>query len=157
MSSSGPSSNTTATNRKAFRNYNVEDSLEAGIELKGTEVKSVRAGHLTLDEGFGSVEGSEIYLRNVWIEPYSHGNVHNHDSDRPRRLLLHRAEIRRLIGLTARQGYTLVPLKAYFKRGRLKIQLGLCKGKHKGDKREDLKKKADRREARQEISRARGR
>jgi len=148
-------SSTAATNRKALRNFHVEDRLEAGIELKGTEVKSIRDGKVTLDEGFGQFEGTELYMRNVYIEPYSHGNIHNHESDRPRRLLLHKGEIIKLIGLVSRQGFTLIPLKIYFKRGKAKVQLGLCKGKVKGDKREDLKKKEDRREAKQAMDAAR--
>lgn len=146
---------TAATNRKALRNYHVEDRLEAGIELRGTEVKSIRAGKITLDEGYAALEGEELYLKNVQIEPYSHGNINNHDPVRNRRLLLHKAEILRLIGLVARQGYTLIPLKAYFKNGRCKIEIGLCKGKQTGDKRQDLRRDADRREIRQEVARTR--
>ena len=150
-------SSTAATNRKALRNYHVEDRLEAGIELKGTEVKSIRDGKVTLDEGFADFEGTQLYLQNVYIEPYSHGNIHNHESDRPRRLLLHKGEIIKLIGLVSRQGFTLIPMKIYFKRGRAKVELGLCKGKLKEDKREDLKKKEDRREAKQAMDAARRR
>ena len=146
-----------ATNRKALRNFHVEDRMEAGLELKGTEVKSIRDGKVTLDEGFAELDGTQLYLRNVYIEPYSHGNIHNHEPDRPRRLLLHKAEIIKLIGLVSRQGYTLIPMKIYFKRGRAKVVLGLCKAKLKGDKREDLKKKEDRREARQALDAARRR
>ncbi len=136
------------TNRKALRDYHVIDRLEAGVALCGTEVKSIRQGHLTLNEGYARLEkNGEVFLYGVHINPYDHGNVHNHDPVRPRKLLLHRREIKRLFGQTAVKGHALVPLKAYFKRGRLKIELGLCKGKQTVDKREDIKRKTADREA----------
>ncbi len=144
-----------ATNRKAHRDYHVLDKLEAGIELRGTEVKSIRQGNLNLAEGYARLEKSgDVVLHGVHINPYDHGNVHNHDPVRPRRLLLHRREIKRLFGQTAIKGHSLVPLRAYFKRGRVKIELGLCKGKHTVDKREDIKRKTADREA-QRAMRAR--
>ena len=148
--SSTSASGAVASNRKARRDFHVLDTLEAGIELRGTEVKSVRQGNLNLTEGYARLEkGGDVVLYGVHINPYDHGNVHNHDPVRPRRLLLHRREIKRLFGQMALKGYTLVPLRAYFTRGRLKIELGLCKGKQALDKREDIKRKtADRDTAR---------
>ncbi len=144
-----------ATNRKAHRDYHVLDKLEAGIELRGTEVKSIRQGNMNLAEGYARLEKSgDVVLYGVHINPYDHGNVHNHDPVRPRRLLLHRREIKRLFGQTAIKGHALVPLRAYFKRGRVKVELGLCKGKQTIDKREDIKRKTADREA-QRAMRAR--
>ncbi len=146
-----------ATNRKVRRDYQVLDKLEAGIELRGTEVKSVRQGNINLAEGYALIEkGGAIVLHGVHVNPYDHGNVHNHDPARPRRLLLHRREIKRLFGQTAIKGHALIPLRAYFKRGKLKIELGLCKGKQTMDKREDIKRKTADLEARRAMS-ARGR
>lgn len=137
-----------ATNRKAQRDYHVLDSLEAGIELRGTEVKSIRQGNLNLADGYARLEKSgEVFLYGVHINPYDHGNVHNHDPVRPRKLLLHKREIKRLIGQATVKGHAIVPLRAYFKRGRLKIEIGLCKGKQTIDKREDIKRKTADREA----------
>ena len=141
------------TNRKAQRDYHVLEKLEAGIALRGTEVKSVRQGNLTLNEGYARLEKSgDVVLHGVHINPYDHGNVHNHDPVRPRRLLLHQREIKRLFGQTAVKGHALIPLRAYFKRGRLKIELGLCKGKQTIDKREDLKRKTSNREAQRAMA-----
>lgn len=141
------------SNRKAQRDYHVIEKFEVGIELCGTEVKSIRQGSLTLNEGYARLEKSgNVVLYGVHINPYDHGNIHNHDPVRPRRLLLHRSEIKKLFGLTAIQGHALVPLRAYFKRGRVKIELGLCKGKQTADKREDLKRKTADREARRAIA-----
>lgn len=142
------------TNRKALRDYLVMERVETGIELRGTEVKSIRQGNLTLNEGYARLEKSgEVYLYGVHINPYDHGNVHNHDPVRPRRLLLHRSEIKKLFGQTAIKGHALIPLRAYFKRGRVKIEVGLCKGKQNIDKREDLKKKTADREAERAMAR----
>ncbi|NKB25350.1 MAG: SsrA-binding protein SmpB [Kiritimatiellae bacterium] len=141
-----------ASNRKARRDYLVVEKLEAGIELQGTEVKSIRAGHISLDEGYGRLEDGEVILHGVHINPYEYGNQFNHDPRRPRRLLLHRKEIKRLIGQIAEKGQTLVPLRIYFKRGRAKIELGLCKGKHAQDRRQELRKKTADREAERAIS-----
>ncbi len=151
--SSTSASGAAATNRKARRDFHVLDTFEAGIELRGTEVKSVRQGNLNLTEGYARLEkGGDVVLYGVHINPYDHGNVHNHDPVRPRRLLLHRREIKRLFGQMTLKGYTLVPLRAYFTRGRLKVELGLCKGKQTVDKREDIKRKTADREAARALS-----
>lgn len=140
---------TVANNKKAFHDYFVIESLEAGIELYGTEVKSVRSGKINLKDAWCSVENGEMFVRGMHISPYEHGNIFNREPLRPRRLLLHKKEINRLFGLTKQQGYTLIPLSAYFKKGRLKIQVGLCKGKKNYDKREAMAK----RDAKRDIER----
>lgn len=139
-----------AQNRKAFHDYFVEDRYEAGIELFGTEVKSIRAGTLNLKDSFCVAKDGEIYAYSLHISPYEQGNIFNKDPYRPRRLLMHRREIHRLAGLVAQQGYTLIPLSLYFKGSRVKVQLGLCKGKQLHDKRADMAKKA----AQRDIDRA---
>ncbi|MFA7256414.1 MAG: SsrA-binding protein SmpB [Kiritimatiellales bacterium] len=131
-----------ATNRKAFRDFHVLEKLEAGVELLGTEVKSIRDGHIRIDEAYAHIENNQAELLQMTIQPYSHGNVHNHAPTRPRRLLLHKKEITRLQSKIGEKGLTLVPLRAYLKRGKVKIELALCKGKDTIDKRETLKKKA---------------
>lgn len=131
-----------ATNRKAFRDFHVLEKLEAGIELRGTEVKSIRDGHIRIDEAYAHIENNQAEVLQLTIQPYSHGNVHNHAPTRPRRLLLHKKEITRLQSKIAEKGQTLIPLKAYLKGGKVKIELALCKGKDTVDKRETLKKKA---------------
>ncbi len=131
-----------ASNRRALRDYMVLERLEAGIELRGTEVKSIRNGQLSLSGSFARVEGGEALLFNLNILPYDHGNRFNHEPDRTRRLLLHRREIARLAGMVQRQGYTLVPLKLYFNdRGIAKLLLGIAVGKRKFDKRETEKRR----------------
>lgn len=142
-----------AGNRKAFRDYSVLDRIEAGIQLHGTEVKSVRAGNVNLTGAYATIEGGQVFLRDVHITPYEHGNRFNHDAVRPRRLLLHKKEILRLHQQTAEKGHTLVPLKIYFKGGLIKIELGICKGKATHDKREDIKRKTSDREAERAVSR----
>ncbi len=131
-----------ATNRKAFRDFHVLEKLEAGIELRGTEVKSIRDGHIRIDEAYAHIENNQAEVLQMTIQPYSHGNVHNHSPTRARRLLLHKKEILRLQSKIGEKGLTLVPLKAYLKDGKVKIELALCKGKDTVDKRETLKKKA---------------
>jgi len=131
-----------ATNRKAFRDFHVLEKLEAGIELRGTEVKSIRDGHIRLDEAYAHIENNQAEVLQMTIQPYSHGIVHNHSPTRARRLLLHKKEILRLQSKIGEKGLTLVPLKAYLKDGKVKIELALCKGKDTVDKRETLKKKA---------------
>jgi len=138
-----------STNKKAFHDYFVEESLEAGIALYGTEVKSVRKGKINLKDAWCSVENGEMFVKGMHISPYEQGNIFNRDPLRPRKLLLHKKEINRLFGLTKQQGYTLIPLSAYFKNGRLKIQVGLCKGKKNYDKRADMA----RRDAKRDIER----
>lgn len=142
-----------AGNRRARRDYQVLESMEAGLELRGTEVKSLRAGHASLDGSFARVDRGQLFLEGANIKPYEQGNVHNHDPVRSRRLLLHRAEIDRLASTVAEKGLTLIPLKLYFKRGKAKLQLGLCRGKQVHDKRETLKRKTADREAQRAMSR----
>lgn len=143
-----------ATNRKARYDYHVLDSFEAGIELRGTEVKAVRDGQINLAGGYAAIRDGQIMLHSVNIAPYQFGNQFNHDPLRPRRLLLHRKEIDRLAGHLARKGSTLVPLSCYFsRRGKIKIELGLCRGKQDPDKREALRRKMSDDEARRAMSR----
>jgi len=141
---------TIATNRKAFHDFHVEERFEAGIALQGTEVKSLRAGQVSIAEAFALVEDGEIVLHGASIEPYGAGNRANHTARRPRKLLLHRREIERIRQRTAERGYTLVPLRLYFSDGRAKIEVALARGKNVVDKRHAL---ADR-DARREIDRA---
>jgi SsrA-binding protein len=138
-----------ATNRKALRDYAVLEKFEAGIELAGTEVKSLRQHNLSLDEGFARVENNEVFLYGVHIAPYEQGNIFNRDPRRRRKLLLHRHEIRRLFGKATLKGLTLIPLRVYFnKQGRAKVELGLCRGKKLVDRREELRKRAMERDER---------
>jgi SsrA-binding protein len=138
-----------ATNRRAFHDYHVIDRIEAGIQLSGTEVKSIRAGHITLVGGYAYVEDGSAYLCHINIAPYECGNRFNHEPERRRLLLLHRKEIERLQAQVEQSGLTLVPLECYWKRGHVKIELGICKGKQFADKRETIKRKeADRETAR---------
>ncbi len=139
-----------ATNSRAFHDYFIEESYEAGISLVGTEVKALREGRVNLRDSFARVEDGEVYLYQCHISPYSHGNISNHDPLRRRKLLLHREEIRRLFGKAQIRGYALLPTKIYFKNGLAKVELALGKGKKSHDKREAIKKK----EAHREISRA---
>lgn len=134
------------SNRKAFHDYFIEETLEAGIVLSGTEVKSLREGRINLKDSFARVENGEVLLYNCHIGPYSHGNISNHDPTRKRKLLLQRREIERLLGKAQQRGYTLVPLKIYFKRGWAKVELGLARGKKLYDKRETESKKSAQRE-----------
>ena len=133
-------------NRKARHDYTIEESFEAGIELKGTEVKSMRAGKANLKDSFAIVENGELYLYGMHISPYEQGNIFNVDPMRPRRLLMHKKEILRLLGKIKEQGLTLVPLKAYFKKDKIKIELALAKGKKLYDKRESAAEKSAKRE-----------
>ena len=130
-----------ATNKKARHDYFIDEVFECGIELKGTEVKSIRQGRVNLKEGYASVDNSEVFLKQVHISPYDQGNRFNVDSLRTRKLLLHKSEIRKLIGATTVKGYSLVPMSMYLKNGRVKLELGLGKGKKLYDKRQDLAKK----------------
>ena len=130
-----------ATNKKARHDYFIDEVYECGIELKGTEVKSIRQGRISLKEGYASVDNSEVFLKQVHISPYDQGNRFNVDPLRTRKLLLHKAEIRKLIGATTIKGYSLVPMSVYLKNGRVKLELGLAKGKKLYDKRQDLAKK----------------
>lgn len=138
-----------ADNRRARHDYHILDTLEVGLVLTGTEVKSLRLGHVNLREGYASVEHGEVFLHNVHISPYEQGNRYNHEPLRKRKLLLHKSEIMRLVGQTREKGLTLVPLRLYFKRGRAKLELAVAKGKKQYDKRQDIAKRdADREMAR---------
>lgn len=130
-----------AQNKKAFHDYHIEESIEAGIVLTGTEVKSARQGRVNLREAYAAVENNELWLIGAHISPYEQGNVNNHEPLRRRKLLIHGAELRRLIGKVQRTGFTLVPTKMYFKDGRAKVEVALAKGKALYDKREALAKK----------------
>ena len=139
-----------AQNRKAHHDYFVEDRYESGIQLAGTEVKSIRAGTLNLKDAYCTVKDGELWVHGMHISPYEKGNIFNKDPVRPRRLLMHRREIRKLHALVKQDGYTLVPLSVYFKDARVKLEVGLCKGKKNYDKRDS----AARRDASREIDRA---
>jgi SsrA-binding protein len=140
-----------ATNRKAYHDYHIEEKLEAGLVLKGTEVKSLREGRVNLKDSYASVDHNEMILHHCHISPYSHGNIMNPDPVRPRKLLLHRKEINRLLGQIQQKGLTLIPLRVYFTpRGHAKVEVGLAKGKKQYDRREAIKE----REAGREVERA---
>lgn len=139
-----------ASNRKARHDYFVEESFECGIELRGTEVKSMRQGRVNLKESYAAVKNGEMIVSGMHISPYEQGSFSNSDPLRPKKLLLHKSEIRKLSGLVSRQGYTLIPLKVYLKDGRMKLELGLCRGKHLHDKRDA----AAARDAKREMERA---
>jgi SsrA-binding protein len=143
-----------ATNRKARHQYHILETLEAGIVLAGTEVKSIRNREVSIEEAFASESRGEIFLQNMHVRAYSHGNRFNHEPQRIRKLLLHKREIRKLIGTLAQQGLTLVPLDLHLKQGKIKVLLGLAKGKNVSDKRETLKKKQSDREARRAVAEA---
>lgn len=133
-------------NRKARFNYEVEETLECGIELKGTEVKSAKAGKLSFSDAYGKIVEGELWLSGLHISPYPFGNLINHDPDRDRRLLAHKEEIARLRRKVDERGYTLIPLRFYLRKGFVKLDLGLCKGKKLYDKRENIKQKDIQRE-----------
>ncbi|MEM9265528.1 MAG: SsrA-binding protein SmpB [Cyanobacteria bacterium P01_F01_bin.13] len=136
-----------ADNRQARFTYEILDSYEAGIALKGTEVKSIRAGKVNLRDGYAQVKNGEVWLLNVHISPHNMTNqAYNHEPRRPRRLLLHKAEIRKLIGKVEEKGLTLVPLKLYLKKGRVKVNIAIGRGKKLHDKRESLKQKQEKRD-----------
>ncbi len=128
-------------NKKAYHDYFIEEKFEAGMVLVGTEVKSLRQGKANLNDSFAMVKGGEAFLHNLHISPYDFGNRENHDPDRMRKLLLHKKEIVKLFGKVREQGYSLVPLRLYFKNGLVKVEMGLAKGKKLYDKREDMKRK----------------
>ncbi len=134
------------TNRKAHRDYFFLDRFEAGMVLRGTEVKSLREGRANLKDSYAQVEGEELFLYSMHISPYTHGNIANHDPTRTRKLLMHKKEIRRLIGKIQEKGLALIPVSVYFVRGRAKVELALAKGKRQYDKRQDLRKREDKRE-----------
>ena len=148
-----PEQQSIARNRRARHEYHILETWEAGIALTGTEVKSLRNGKANITDAFGIVKDGEVYLLNLHISPYEQGNQFNHEPTRTRKLLLHRREIRRLIGSVERQGLTLVPLELYFKRGKAKVALALGKGKKEHDKRDDQRKRDDEREIARLVTR----
>jgi SsrA-binding protein len=137
---------TIAMNKKAFHDYFVEESTEAGIELTGTEVKSIRQGGVNLKDAWCAIENGELLVKGMHISPYEQGNIFNRDPRRERRLLMHKREIMRFLGITKQQGLTLIPLSLYFKGSRVKVQLGLCKGKKLYDKRAAMAAKTAKRD-----------
>jgi SsrA-binding protein len=141
-----------ATNRKALRDYFVVQRIEAGIVLRGAEVKSIREGRFSLNEAFSRIDKGQAVLCGFHIQPYEHARADGYDPVRPKRLLLHRREIDKLVGETATKGMALVPLKLYFHRGHVKVELGLCRGKHAGDKRETIRRRTAEREAERAIA-----
>ncbi|MBQ6420037.1 MAG: SsrA-binding protein SmpB [Clostridia bacterium] len=135
-----------AQNKKAYHDYFVEETYEAGIELYGTEVKSIREGRVNLKDSWCQIKDGEIFALGMHISPYEKGNIFNRDPLRPKRLLMHKKEINKLFGLTKQQGYAIIPLAVYFSKGRAKLKVGLCKGKKLYDKRETAAKKSAERE-----------
>lgn len=142
-----------AKNRKALFNYHVEDTIEAGLVLRGTEVKSLRDGKVQLLDSYAIVDHHEIFLIHAHIGEYSHGTVYNHEPTRARKLLLHKREIERLEQKVRERGFTLIPLEIYFREGRAKVKLGVCRGKAEYDKREAIKERDERRELRERAQR----
>ena len=140
-----------ANNKKAYHDFFLEERYEAGIELHGTEVKSMRMGKCSIKEAFIRIENGEVIIYGMHVSPYEKGNIFNRDPLRVRRLLLHKKEITKLLGLTAQKGYTLIPLRMYLKCGKVKLEVGVCRGKHLYDKRQDLKEKAVRRDMERRI------
>ena len=138
--------NNLAENRKARHDYFVEETIEAGIALVGTEVKSIRAGKCNLKDCYADVRNGEVFIYNMHISPYEQGNIFNVDPLRERKLLLHKEQISRFNGLIAREGYTLIPLSLYLKEGKVKVALGLCRGKKNYDKRDSMLEKAHKRD-----------
>jgi SsrA-binding protein len=141
--------NVVTTNRKAYHNYFIQETFEAGIALLGTEVKSLRGGKANLKDSYAIIKDGEAFLLNCHISPYSHGNIQNHDPLRTRKLLLHKREIEKLWGNITQKGLTVIPLKIYFKKGKAKVELGLARGKRQYEKRSTIKEK----EAKREIER----
>ena len=144
-------SNSLAENRKARHDYFVEETIEAGIELVGTEVKSIRGGKCNLKDCYADVRNGEVFILNMHISPYEQGNIFNVDPLRAIKLLLHKEQIGRLAGLVSRDGYTLVPLSLYLKNGRVKVALGICKGKKNYDKRDSMLEKAAKRDIERQM------
>ncbi len=142
---------TVCENRKARHDYFIHETYEAGIELFGTEVKSLRAGKANLKDAYGAVKNGELFIEGMHISPYEQGNIFNRDPLRPKKLLMHKSEIMKLYGKTREKGFTLVPLRVYFKRGRAKMELALASGKHTFDKRRTLADKAMKRDVEREL------
>jgi SsrA-binding protein len=140
-----------ASNRKAYHNFEILDTFEGGLVLRGTEVKALRAGRADLKESYARIEGNEAWLLGCHISPYAQGNRANHEPLRPRKLLLHRGEINRLLGRIMEKGLTLVPLRLYFKQGRVKVELGLARGRKTVDKRHAIREREERRELQRAV------
>ena len=140
-----------ANNKKAYHDYFIDDKYEAGIELFGTEVKSIRMGKCSVKEAFVKIDKGQVYIYGMHISPYEKGNIFNRDPLRPKKLLMHKSEIRKLIGKIAEKGYTLVPVEVYFKGSLVKVDIALAKGKKQYDKRQDIAKKDMRREAERDF------
>lgn len=155
--SPGKSSNRIASNRRALHGYSVLERIEAGVELKGTEVKSLRAGHVSLSGCFARIDAGEVFLQGFSIPAYEHGNRFNHDPDRPKRLLLHKKEIISLQVQTEQKGLSVIPLNVYLRRGKIKVELGVCRGKRLYDKRETLRRRTADRDAKRAMARETGR
>jgi len=147
-------SNTLAENRKARHDYFIEETIEAGIALVGTEVKSIRGGKCNLKESYAEIDNGEVIIRSMHISPYEQGNIFNVDPIRPRKLLLHKEQIRRFAGLLSQEGLTLIPLSLYLKQGKVKVALGLCRGKKTYDKRDAMLEKAHKRDIAREFKNA---
>ncbi len=139
------------TNRKAYHDYFIEETIEAGMSLQGTEVKSLRQGLANLTDSYAIIKNNEIFLFNATISPYPFGNIMNHEPLRTRKLLLHKEEIRKLVSKISQKGFTLIPLKIYFVRGKAKVLIGLAKGKKAYDKRETIKEKESKREVERAV------
>jgi len=150
-----PVSGDVATNRRATHKYELVERFECGIELRGSEVKALREGKAQIADAYATVEDGEVWLRNLHIPPYAPASLENHDPERPRRLLLHRHEIERLVGTTQRKGLTLVPVRVYFKGNRAKVELALARGKEQRDRRRELRDRDVQREIDRELSRRR--
>jgi SsrA-binding protein len=146
-----PVSGDVATNRRARHKFELLEKMEAGVELQGSEVKSLREGKASINEAYALIDKGEVWLRGAHIPPYLPASQENHEPERPRKLLLHRREIERLIGKTAQRGLTLVPTRIYFKSGRAKVELALAKGREGRDRREDIQKRDQRREIEREY------
>ncbi len=147
----GAPKKTITVNRRAYHEYHVLETMETGIVLTGTEIKSIRQGKVSIVDGFARIENHELYLYGSQIASYAQGNIHNHAQDRVRKLLIHRQELRRLIGKTKEEGLTLIPLKLYFSKAWVKVELGLCKGKKLYDKRDAIKQRESKREIERSV------
>lgn len=144
-------SNSLVKNKKAAHLYTVQEKLECGIELKGTEVKSMKGCRISFTDSYAKIENNELWLIGLHVSPYIHGNIYNHDPDRKRKLLVHKDEIKRLRKKVDEKGLTLIPLRFYLKNGIVKLELGICKGKKEFDRRDDIKRKDLKRDAERDI------
>ena len=140
-----------AQNKKARFNYTIEESIECGIVLEGTEVKSVKGGNVSIPDAFAEIRGGELWVIGMHVTPYVYSSIFNHDPDRPKKLLVHKDEIKRLVRKVDEKGFTLIPIEIYLKNGRIKIQLGICKGKKLFDKRGDIRDRDVKRDIQREF------